>query len=228
MLTWPTANQSISFLLLNILLAMLDKDLAEIDYKDVRELLVQPRELKIVDKSNKLMIFAFVAKFVSRIYGTICTINTCLSKKKGSIFFDLMTMSDIAYTVVVLENSFEVWDQKYNKKKMSRIEWELYMKSEDYAIKKPNYTDQKGKKREYCNLGWSKDGIELYNKVRKRWRDIAFANNCGIWSEFEGAWAVYAEENNFGNMYSQKNTRHDISSDTSRGRTTCQPFLCAG
>ncbi len=35
--------------------------------------------------------------------------------------------------------------------------WELYTKSEDYAIKKPKYTDQKGNKREYCNLGWSKE-----------------------------------------------------------------------
>jgi hypothetical protein len=88
MLTWPIANQSISFLLLNILLAFLDKDLAEIDYKDVQELLVQPRELKIVDKGNKLTIFTFVAKFVSRIYGT-CTINTWLSKKKGSSLGDV-------------------------------------------------------------------------------------------------------------------------------------------
>jgi hypothetical protein len=54
---------------------MLDKDLAEIDYKDVQELLVQPRELKIVDEGNKLTIFAFAGKFVSRTYG-ICMINT--------------------------------------------------------------------------------------------------------------------------------------------------------
>jgi hypothetical protein len=43
MMTWPTAYQSLSYLLFNILIAMLDKDLAEIDYKDVQELLVQPR-----------------------------------------------------------------------------------------------------------------------------------------------------------------------------------------
>jgi hypothetical protein len=33
MLTWPKANQLLSFLLLNLLLAMLDKDVAEINYK---------------------------------------------------------------------------------------------------------------------------------------------------------------------------------------------------
>jgi hypothetical protein len=62
-------------------------------------------------------------------------INTWLSKKKGSTFFNLMTMPDIAYTVAALENSYEVWDQEYNKKKTSRTDWELYMGSEKYTIK---------------------------------------------------------------------------------------------
>jgi hypothetical protein len=63
-------------------------------------------------------------------------INTWLSKKKGSTFFDLMTISDIANTVAVLENSYEIWDQEYNKKRMSRIDWEMYQESEDYTVKK--------------------------------------------------------------------------------------------
>jgi hypothetical protein len=118
MLTWPTANQLLSPLLLNFLLAMLDKDIAEINYKDIQELLVRPKEFKIIEKGYKLTIFAFVAKFVSGIYG-IRMINMWLSKKKGSTFFDLMTISDIAYIVAVFENSYEVWDQEYKKKKMS-------------------------------------------------------------------------------------------------------------
>jgi hypothetical protein len=79
-----------------------------------------------------------------------------------------MTISDIAYTVAVLENSYEVWDQEYNKKSMSRIDWEMYKESEDYTVKKTKSTNWKGMKREYCNLGWSKDGIEFYNELRKR------------------------------------------------------------
>jgi hypothetical protein len=113
---------------------MLDKDVAEINYKDVRELLVPPKEFKIIGEGYKLTIFAFVAKFVSRIYG-ICMINMWLSKKKGPTFFDLMTISDIAYTVAVLENSYEVWGQEYKKKRMSWIDWEMYKESEDYTVK---------------------------------------------------------------------------------------------
>ncbi len=52
-----------------------------------------------------------------------------------------MTVSDIAYTVVVLENSYEVWDQEYKKKRMSKVEWEQYKKSKDYSVKKPKFTD---------------------------------------------------------------------------------------
>ncbi len=137
MLTWPTANQSLSFLLLNVLLAMLDKVVAEINYKEVRELLVLPKEFKIIEEGYKLIILAFVAKFVSRMYG-IRMINTWLSKKKGSTFFDLKTISDFAYTVAVLENICEVWDQEYKKKRMSRTDWELYKESEDYTVKNQN------------------------------------------------------------------------------------------
>ncbi len=128
MLTWPTANQSLFFLLLNLLLARLYKDKAEIHCKDIQELLVCPRKFKIIEEGYKLTIFAFVAKFVSRIY-RICMINTWLSKKKGSTFFDLMTIPDIAYTVAILENSYEVWDQEYKKKRMSWIDWEMYKES---------------------------------------------------------------------------------------------------
>jgi hypothetical protein len=163
----------------------------------------------MIEESYKLTIFAFVEKFVSRIYG-IRQINTWLSKKKGSTFFNLMTVSDIAYTVAVLENSYEVWDQEYKKKRMYKVEWEQYKKSEDYTVEKPKFTDRKGKKREYCDSGWSKDGINFYNEVRKWWKDIAFNNNLRVWSDLEKAWAVYAEENDFGNVYSRKKTRLEL------------------
>jgi hypothetical protein len=119
---------------------MLDKDTPEINYKDVRELLVCPKDIKIMDEGNKLTICAFVEKFVSRIYG-FHKINTWLGKKKGSTFFDLMTVSDIAYTVAVLESSYEVWDQEYKKKRMSKVKWEQYKESVDYTVTRPKFTD---------------------------------------------------------------------------------------
>ena len=193
---------------------MLKGDLDEkIDYKLVREILVYPKNPNLQDEIKKKIIFVFVSKFVSKIYG-VCMINAWLSKKKGCTFFDMMTMSDFAYTVAVLENSYEVWDQEIKKENMTSTEWETYMKSEDYIEKTPKYTDRKGKKREYCGSGWSKAGIEFFNDVRTRWREISSRNMVNAWSNLEKDWAEYAEENNFGNMYTRKVTSKDTSSDS--------------
>jgi hypothetical protein len=75
-----------------------------------------------------------------------------------------MTISDFAYTVAVLENSDEVWDQEYKKKRMSRTDWELYKESEDYTVKKQN-TQIKRARRENIAI---RDGVrtELSSTMR--------------------------------------------------------------
>jgi hypothetical protein len=189
---------------------MLAKESPEIDYEEVRELLVQPKSIMLMDEVNKMTICAFVDKYISKIYG-IRKINSWLSKKKGYTFFDLMTISDIAYTVAVLENSHEVWDEEYKKKRMSAVEWAQYRTSDDYTSTKPKFTDRKGRKREYCDSGWSKEGIDFYNEVYQRWKVIAFNNNVRVWSSLEEAWESYADETNFGNGYSRKKMRLDTA-----------------
>ena len=71
--------------------------------------------------------------------------------------------------------------------------------------------DRKGRKREYCDSGWSKEGIDFYNGVYQLWKVIAFNNNVGVWSSLEETWESYAEENDFGNGYSKKKTRLDTA-----------------
>ena len=93
-----------------------------LDYEEARKWFVNPTSKMLQDNDTRNEIYLFVAKFVSRIYG-IRMINAWLSKKKGSTFFDLMTMSDFAYTVAVLENSYEVWDQQGKQEQMSMALW---------------------------------------------------------------------------------------------------------
>ena len=193
-----------------------NKNLAErLDYEVVREWFVAPRAPMLQDDIKRKAIYVFVSKFVSRIYG-ISMINAWLSKKKGSTFFNLMTISDFAYTVAVLENSYEVWNQEFKQEQTSKTEWEDYMNSKDYMKKTPKFTGQEGKKREYCNSGWSKAGIDFFNDVRQRWRKLSSQNTLNLWSELEEGWAEYAEDNNFGNTYTRKLTvtRKDTSGDT--------------
>ena len=176
-----------------------------LDYDVIRTWFIDPRTPMLQNEIKKKEIFLFVSKFVSRIYG-MRMINAWLSKKKGSTFFDLMTISDFAYTVAVLENSYEVWNQEFKQEQMSKTDWEDYMNSEDYIKKRPKFTGRKGKKREYCDSGWSKEGIGFFNDVRQRWKKMSSQNMANAWSDLEQEWAVYAEDNNFGNMYARKVT----------------------
>jgi hypothetical protein len=52
---------------------------------------------------------------VSGIYGN-CSIITWITKNKGRQSLDMVTMSDIAYTVDVIDNSYEVWAVEHKEK----------------------------------------------------------------------------------------------------------------
>ena len=46
------------------------------------------------------------------LYGSRSIINW-ITKNKGKHFLDMVTMSDIAYTVAVIENSYAAWDEEH-------------------------------------------------------------------------------------------------------------------
>ena len=52
----------------------------------------------------------FMDKYVTVLYGSRSIINW-ITKNKGKHFLDMITMSDIAYMIAVIENSYEAWDE---------------------------------------------------------------------------------------------------------------------
>ena len=59
-----------------------------------------------------LAVWRFMDKYVSGLYGFRSIINW-KTKNKGKHFLDMVTMSDIAYTVAVIENSYKAWDAEH-------------------------------------------------------------------------------------------------------------------
>ena len=54
----------------------------------------------------------FIAYFVSSLYGKR-HIKNWAEKNRGSSFIDMITSSEISYSIVLIENSKEVWDQEH-------------------------------------------------------------------------------------------------------------------
>jgi hypothetical protein len=52
----------------------------------------------------------FVERYISRLYG-VQAIQAWANKNKGYHFFQMFTMSDVAYTLAVIENGYAAWDK---------------------------------------------------------------------------------------------------------------------
>ncbi len=77
-------------------------------------------------------------------------------------------MSDLAYTVTVIENSHEIWEQCNEEQNVSsKIGWERWERDQEELLTKktPKFTKRVGKKIEYNTLGWNHEGTRFFNKI---------------------------------------------------------------
>ncbi len=80
--------------------------------KDVQSMMKSPKAYYLGDELNRRKIRCFIDKYVTRLYGS-SHIQSWATKYKNRTIFDLIKISDLAYTVAVIENSHEIWEQ-YN------------------------------------------------------------------------------------------------------------------
>jgi len=101
-------------------------------------------------------------KYVSKILGKKA-VRAFLEKNKGKSVLDMLSMSDIAYCVVVVKNQHEVWDQEFEIKKVVPDKQRKYtakvaktLSIEDrlrYIKNQPLFTSRISKKMKYLDHG---------------------------------------------------------------------------
>ena len=153
--------------------------------------------------SRMAAVCQFMDKYVAGLYGCR-SIVTWITKNKGKHFLDMVTMSDIAYTVAVIENSYEAWNEEHG------IGEEQEVNQRAQKTVKAKFTNRVGKKRQ-CNMsGWSTEGIQFYNKVRDSWRALTKETT---WTTLDEEWAKYEEKTNFGHSSRRKKDEHEEPED---------------
>ena len=65
-----------------------------------------------VSSARMSAVCRFMDKYVLGLYGSRSIINW-ITKNKGKYFLDMVTMSDIAYTVAVIENTYKARDEEH-------------------------------------------------------------------------------------------------------------------
>ena len=169
---------------------------------------LEPTEEVRQEKSEGVV--RFIGVYVSRLYGDKA-IKVWMKKNKGKTFLDMITMSDVAYCVALIENSHEVWEEelevkkeiaklmpdeqeKFRKKgKLSKKEKKTFLKREP---KDPRFTSRKGTTRAYLSNGWNRDGVRLFNQIWATFKGVA--SNRDTWEKMKILWEEYVEKSGFG------------------------------
>ncbi len=135
------------------------------------------------DELKRKKICYFINKYVTRLYGSR-HIQQWSAKNKNRTIFELIKMSDLAYTVAVIENSHKIWEQLLEHQHLLGEEgqqiWEGEQE-ESLTKKTPKFTKSAVKKREYNIQGWNHEGIHFFNKVCDEWKKLVSENKEGAW-----------------------------------------------
>jgi len=149
--------------------------------------------------------FGFVEKYVVKLYGKRA-VAPWVNINKGNSFLDMITMSDVVYSVSIVENSCRVWDQDLSIKELPKPEQEKYKpkvnktlpqeEREKYTKVTLRFTDKSLRNRTYMKSGWSEGGINFYNSMCRRWKTIA--KDIASWEKLQVGWELHAVESDFG------------------------------
>ncbi len=167
---------------------------------DIHKMLTKPTLMHLFDADNWMKICRFVDKYVTRLYGTH-TVRAWFTKNKGKTVFDMVTMSDIAYTVAVIENGHEKWDESKNGSDRH-----------EELPKKTKFMKRGGNKREYNTMGWNQEGVAFYNKVWEGWVKLSGDNKFRVWEKMENKWFEYVEDTG-GNLSRRKKQRSNLEDE---------------
>jgi hypothetical protein len=86
-----------------------------------------------------------------------------------------MTASDIAYTILVYDNTKEVWEEEVQIKASSRTDEE---RCNAMHHKKPKYHVGRGKHHKRFDDGWKNNGQEYYQELLRIFKELKSSDVC--------------------------------------------------
>ncbi len=138
----------------------------------------------------------FLDKYVSRAMGTHFISRWSKSNCTKTIL-DKITASDIAYTILVYENSKEVWEEELEIRGSAMPDYE---KRTAIRHKKPKYHEGRGKRLRIGD-GWTDGRREYYKELLGTIQSLKFSTE---WNTIEDHWKMYQMKH-----YKKGDTRQD-------------------
>jgi hypothetical protein len=110
---------------------------------------------------DKEILYMFFARYVRKAHSD-GAIKSELRNNKGLLFIDIISPSNIAFFINVINNGWDVWDQKIRMKELGAAvhgKWEVKIR--------PLFTEGTGKKKEQGKSLWSDERMKYFQRVKK-------------------------------------------------------------
>ena len=107
---------------------------------------------------------------------------------RSKTFLDKVTVSDISYTMLVYENSKEVWEEELQIRANSKSEDE---RKKATRKQKPKYHEGRGKRLQRFGDGWTDIGRQYYQELLGIFRNL---KSSDVWKTLQDHWKMYQRE----------------------------------
>ena len=129
----------------------------------------------------------FLDKYVSRAVGSHY-FSQWSKSNRSKTFMDKVTASDISYTILVYENSKEVWEEELQIRVKSMSEDE---RKKATRKQKPKYHEGRGKRLQRFGDGWTDNGRKYYQELLGIFRNL---KSSDVWKTLQDHWKMYQRE----------------------------------
>ncbi len=120
-------------------------------------------EMAKIERGSNLLsqIFNLIARYVRKVHSDK-HIHKCLHYSAGRSFLDVIGPGDISYTVLIIKNSKDMWDQDLQMQELGAHA----MGNQEKRLKQL-YTSGSGQKRTQGKSLWNLDGMKYFHRVEK-------------------------------------------------------------
>ena len=126
----------------------------------------------------------FIDKYVKLTIGGHY-VNKWIRMNRNKTLLDKLTSSDIAYTILVCENSKEVWDEEIRIKKECHTRDEMKRAP---RMAKQKYHEGRGKRLKRYEDGWTTNGVDYYKSLCETFKTLKAHH---VWNYLQVHWSTY-------------------------------------
>jgi hypothetical protein len=131
----------------------------------------------------------FLDKYTTIVVGGARAVSKYYKQNRGKLLLDRLTVSDIAYSILVYESSHDVWKEEIEKAKTCATAEERKA-FQHTAVSK--YHVKRGTRLPLYQDGWTNEGHEYFKELC---REIEKIKRCEeLWSSLKVHWATYTKK----------------------------------